>query len=190
VGELIEQKHQSEAPGRLLAPSVELTGERLPGEPEEPIPHQPVEDSILGKPLARPGFDKPERENLAGLVRQAWRHNCAWTLATLSSSVCLTEHPLAGGDVGDQVHAYADRHHAQIHDHLHGQPRSIAAIAGAAARVLPRALRDRSAGAIRSFEETFAPLGLPALAWHIRGITALAIAFVVVGGLIRLGGLG
>jgi putative copper export protein len=27
-------------------------------------------------------------------------------------------------------------------------------------------------------------------AWHIRGITALAIAFVVVGGLIRLGGLG
>ena len=29
-----------------------------------------------------------------------------------------------------------------------------------------------------------------ALAWHIRGITALAIAFVVVGALIRLGGLG
>ena len=28
------------------------------------------------------------------------------------------------------------------------------------------------------------------LAWHIRGITALAIAFVVVGALIRLGGLG
>lgn len=28
------------------------------------------------------------------------------------------------------------------------------------------------------------------LAWHIRSITALAIAFVVVGGLIRLGGLG
>jgi hypothetical protein len=28
------------------------------------------------------------------------------------------------------------------------------------------------------------------LAWHIRGITALAIAFVVVGGLIRLGGFG
>jgi hypothetical protein len=27
-------------------------------------------------------------------------------------------------------------------------------------------------------------------AWHVRGITALAIAFVVVGGLIRLGGLG
>lgn len=31
---------------------------------------------------------------------------------------------------------------------------------------------------------------LNGLAWHIRGITALAIAFVVVGGLIRLGGLG
>jgi uncharacterized membrane protein len=74
--------------------------------------------------------------------------------------------------------------------------------------VLPRALRDQSAGAIRSFEETFEPLGLTALAiharlrlipnltdnnlsglaWHIRGITALAIAFVVVGALTRLGG--
>jgi putative copper export protein len=31
---------------------------------------------------------------------------------------------------------------------------------------------------------------LSGLAWHIRGITALAIAFVVVGALIRLGGLG
>ena len=31
---------------------------------------------------------------------------------------------------------------------------------------------------------------LGGLAWHIRGITALAIAFVVVGALIRLGGLG
>ena len=31
---------------------------------------------------------------------------------------------------------------------------------------------------------------LSALAWHIRSITALAIAFVVVGALIRLGGLG
>jgi putative copper export protein len=31
---------------------------------------------------------------------------------------------------------------------------------------------------------------LSSLAWHIRGITALAIAFVVVGALIRLGGLG
>ncbi len=121
--------------------------------------------------------------------------------------------------------------------------------------LLPRALRDRSAAAIRSFEETFEPLGLTALviqvltglwmgwiylpgfqgllspanpigmlvgvkllllagtvamalharlrlipnlndanlsglAWHIRSITALAIAFVVVGALIRLGGLG
>jgi putative copper export protein len=121
--------------------------------------------------------------------------------------------------------------------------------------VLPKALRAQSAAAIRSFEETFEPLGLTALAiqvltglwmgwiylpgfqglfspahpigmlvgvkvlllaatavlalharlrlipsltddnlsglaWHIRGITALAIAFVVVGALIRLGGLG
>ena len=31
---------------------------------------------------------------------------------------------------------------------------------------------------------------LTGLAWHIRGITALAIAFVVVGALIRLGGVG
>ena len=31
---------------------------------------------------------------------------------------------------------------------------------------------------------------LSGLAWHIRGITALAMAFVVVGALIRLGGLG
>jgi hypothetical protein len=31
---------------------------------------------------------------------------------------------------------------------------------------------------------------LNGLAWHIRCITALAIAFVVVGALIRLGGLG
>jgi putative copper export protein len=119
--------------------------------------------------------------------------------------------------------------------------------------VLPRALRAQSAEAIRSFEETFEPLGLTALAlqvvtglwmgwiylpgfrglfspanpigmlvgvkllllattaalalharlrlipnlsdanlsglaWHIRGITALAIAFVGVGALIRLGG--
>jgi hypothetical protein len=30
---------------------------------------------------------------------------------------------------------------------------------------------------------------LSGLAWHIRGITALAIAFVVMGALIRLGGL-
>ncbi len=121
--------------------------------------------------------------------------------------------------------------------------------------VLPRALRERSVAQIRAFEETFEPLGLPALAiqmitglwmgWiylpgfqgllnpansigmpvgvkllllagtaalalharlrlipnltdddlgglarHIRGMTALAIAFVVVGALIRLGGLG
>jgi putative copper export protein len=118
--------------------------------------------------------------------------------------------------------------------------------------VLPQALRQRRAAPIRSFEETFEPLGLTALAiqvvtglwmawiylpggaglfdpsnpigmlvgtkllllavtaalalharlrliptltddslsglaWHIRAITALAIAFVVVGALIRLG---
>lgn len=121
--------------------------------------------------------------------------------------------------------------------------------------VLPRALREKSAASIRSYEDTFEPLGLTALAiqvvtglgmawillpgfqglfkpghpigilvgvkgalllgtvalalharlrlipsltderlaglaWHIRGITTLAIAFVVVGALIRLGGLG
>jgi len=121
--------------------------------------------------------------------------------------------------------------------------------------VLPRALRQQNAQLIHSFEETFEPLGLAALAiqvftglwmgwiylpgfqglfspanpigmlvgvklllltgtaalavharlrlipnltdenlsglaWHIRAITALAIAFVVVGALIRLGGLG
>ena len=36
----------------------------------------------------------------------------------------------------------------------------------------------------------FTNANLSGLAWHIRSITALAIAFVVVGGLIRLGGLG
>jgi hypothetical protein len=61
--------------------------------------------------------------------------------------------------------------------------------------VLPRALRERSAAAIGGFEETFETPGLPALvlhglAWHICGITGLAIAFEVVGVLIRLGGLG
>ncbi len=76
--------------------------------------------------------------------------------------------------------------------------------------VLPRALRAQSAAQIRAFEEVFESLGLTALAiharlrlipnlsddnltglaWHIRGITALAIAFVVVGALIRLGDLG
>jgi uncharacterized membrane protein len=47
-------------------------------------------------------------------------------------------------------------------------------------RVLPRALKEQSAQRIRDFEELFEPLGL----------TALAIAFVVVGGLIRVGGVG
>ena len=36
-----------------------------------------------------------------------------------------------------QVHAHADRHHAQIHDHFHGQPQRIAPIVEAAARSLP-----------------------------------------------------
>ncbi|KEF42177.1 MAG: hypothetical protein ER33_07410 [Cyanobium sp. CACIAM 14] len=54
--------------------------------------------------------------------------------------------------------------------------------------VLPVALRQASAERIRSFETTFEPLGLTALAWHIGGITVLAVAFVVVGAGIRLGG--
>lgn len=37
---------------------------------------------------------------------------------------------------------------------------------------------------------TLTDANISGLAWHIRGITALAIAFVVVGELIRLGGLG
>ena len=45
--------------------------------------------------------------------------------------------------------------------------------------MLPRGLRQRSAAAMRSFGETFEPLV----------ITALAIAFVVFGALIWLGGL-
>jgi hypothetical protein len=68
--------------------------------------------------------------------------------------------------------------------------------------VLPRAVRAQSAGQIRAFEAVLAlharlrlipsltDENLSGLAWHIRGITALAIAFVVVGALIRLGGLG
>jgi len=51
--------------------------------------------------------------------------------------------------------------------------------------VLPQALRERSADRIRDFEQIFEVL---LLAWHIRGITALAIAFVVAGALIRLVG--
>lgn len=54
--------------------------------------------------------------------------------------------------------------------------------------VLPVALREGSAERIRGFEATFEPLGLSALA--IQVLSALAIAFVVVGALIRLGGLG
>ncbi len=53
--------------------------------------------------------------------------------------------------------------------------------------VLPRALRAQSAAQVRAFEEVFEPLGLTALA--IQVLTALAIAFVVVVALIRLGGL-
>jgi hypothetical protein len=44
-----------------------------------------------------------------------------------------------------------------------------------------RALREQSAASIRN---------LGGLAWHIRAITARAIAFLVVGALIRLAGLG
>ena len=43
---------------------------------------------------------------------------------------------------------------------------------------------------LRLIPTTLTDANLSGLAWHIRGITALAIAFVVVGGLIRLGGLG
>jgi hypothetical protein len=87
AGELVEQQYQRQIPGRRSAPGVELAGEGLPGQPEEAIPHQPVEGSVLGEPLARPGFAKPEGENLAGLVPLARHHSSACTLATLSSSV-------------------------------------------------------------------------------------------------------
>ena len=53
--------------------------------------------------------------------------------------------------------------------------------------VLPRASRAQSSAQVRAFEEVFEPLVLTALA--IQVLTALAIAFVVVGALIRLGGL-
>ncbi len=74
-------------PGGFRAPGVELTGERLLGQPEEAIPHQSIEGSVLGKPLARPGLAKPEGENIAGLVPLAWHHSSACTLAILSSRV-------------------------------------------------------------------------------------------------------
>jgi len=51
----------------------------------------------------------------------------------------------------------------------------------------------RSGGAVQARLRLIPNLtdeNLNGLAWHIRGITALAIAFVVVGGLLRLGGLG
>ena len=47
--------------------------------------------------------------------------------------------------------------------------------------VLPRALRDRSAAVIRSFEETFEPLGLTALA--IQVITKLGMGWIYLPGL-------
>ena len=88
---------------------------------------------------------------------------------------------------------------------------------------LPKAQRAREAGAIRTFEERFEPVGLGStsiqvvsrlgmveivlhahlrliphlrdtnlspLAWHIRAVTALEVAFVVVGAGIRRGGFG
>jgi len=54
-------------------------------------------------------------------------------------------------------------------------------------------LAATSALAVHARVRLIPPLGdnnLSGLAWHIRGITALAIAFVVVGGLIRVGGVG
>jgi hypothetical protein len=91
------------------------------------------------------------------------------------------------------VHTHPDRHHAQIHDHLHGHPQQIAPIVGAAAEELPWLLAGTAALAVHARLRLIPNLTdetLSGLAWHIRGITALAIAFVVMGALIRLGGLG
>ena len=87
AGELVQQEHQRQATGRLSIPDVKLTGDCPPRQAEKPFAQEGIEGSVLGEPLARSGFDKPERENLADLVRQALRHNSAWTLATLSSRV-------------------------------------------------------------------------------------------------------
>ena len=46
--------------------------------------------------------------------------------------------------------------------------------------VLPKALRERSAAAIRSFEETFEPLGLTALA--IQVLTGLWMSWIYLPG--------
>jgi hypothetical protein len=70
------------------------------------LPHQVDKGSALGEPLVRSGFGKPERENLAGLVPRTSHQSSAWWQAGFS------EHRLAGGDVGRQVHAHTDRHHA------------------------------------------------------------------------------
>jgi hypothetical protein len=49
----------------------------------------------------------------------------------------LSEHLFVSGDLRGQVHAHADRHHTQIHGHLHGQPQHIACIVDGAAQTLP-----------------------------------------------------
>jgi len=56
--------------------------------------------------------------------------------------------------------------------------------------VLPKALRALAIHARLRLMPHLRDDNLAPLAWHIRGITALAIAFVVAGAGIRLGGFG
>jgi hypothetical protein len=60
----------------------------------------------------------------------------------------------------------------------------------AGGRTAPRPLTALAVHARLRLIPNLSDDNLGGLAWHIRGITALAITFVVVGGLIRLGGLG
>ncbi len=70
-------------------------------------------------------------------------------------------------------------------DRLAGQSERALAQQGIKGRVLGESLARPAL-----HEPVLIDNNLNGLAWHIRGITALAIAFVVVGALIRLGGLG
>ena len=86
--ELIQQQHQRQGTAWLSTPGIEFAGDRLPGQSEKALPQQVVKGSVLGEPLLRSGFGKPELENLAGLVPRTIHQSRACTLATLSSRVC------------------------------------------------------------------------------------------------------
>lgn len=48
----------------------------------------------------------------------------------LNLEACIAEHLLGGSDVRSQLHTRANGYHAQIQDHLHGEPRTTRSIVG------------------------------------------------------------